>query len=453
MPPNAAGPLAQTARALSNYRARVGLFSRNVRLVMLYGIAGGLTFGVFLFTFNFYVLSLGPHYDEAFLGTLQSAASFATIAMAIPAAWIAQRYPPKWVMIAGGLTGAVAYLGIVLFPTQGALILFRMLAGVGMSLGTVAGAPFLMANTGAAERQWAFSFQAGLSTVAGFFGNLLAGILPGLLGAPLGAGPTDTLSYQLSLGLMATLSALSVAPLLLIRATAAPDGPRPDLPWVQLRRYWRLFAIVLLPSLIIGLGAGLMQPFMNVYFRNVYGKPDAAIGVVFALGGLAMAAGQFAGPPMADRLGKIRTVMITQALSIPFLMTLGLGAWLVTTGAARPEVFFWFAGVAYIFRLALMNLSNPVYQTFVLERVPEQAQALSVSLTNLVFQVGWFVMPQVSGRLQVTHGPAGFTYVFAGVTVLYVTAILVEKWFFGEESNREKPAEAVAGPPTGYTSG
>ncbi len=81
-----------------------------------------------------------------------------------------------------------------------------------------------------------------------------------------------------------------------------------------------------MPSLLIGLGAGLMQPFMNVYFRNVYLKPDAAIGIVFALGGLAMAAGQFIGPPMADRLGKIRTVMLTQALSIPFLMTLGLGA-------------------------------------------------------------------------------------------------------------------------------
>ena len=59
-------------------------------------LGSGLTFGVFLFTFNFYVLSLGPGYDEAFLGTLQSAASFATIAMAIPAAWIAQRSPTQW---------------------------------------------------------------------------------------------------------------------------------------------------------------------------------------------------------------------------------------------------------------------------------------------------------------------------------------------------------------------
>lgn len=425
-------PLDRFRRGLATYMANIRLFSRNVWMVLFYGIGMGLTFGVVMFTFNFYVLSLGPEFDEGFLGVLQSAASFATIAMAIPAAWIAQRYPPKWVMIAGGLIGAIAYMGIVLYPTREGLVVFRMLAGVSMSLGMVAGAPFLMANTGAAERQWAFSFQAGLSTVASFFGNLLAGILPGRLGALVGVGPTDTLAYQLALGLMIALSLLSIIPLLLIRSAAAPAKAN-ELPWVQLRRHRRLFAIVLLPSLLIGLGAGLMQPFMNVYFRNVYGKPDAAIGIVFALGGLAMAIGQFAGPPLADRYGKIRTVMLTQALSIPFLVTLGLGAWLVTAGLARAELFFFLAGIAYIFRLALMNLSNPVYQTFVLERVPEQAQALAASLTALVFQVGWFVMPQISGQIQVTHGPGGFAYIFAGVTMFYIVAIAVEKWFFGGE--------------------
>jgi MFS family permease len=424
-------------RGLGNYAAMMRLFSRNVWLVLIFGMGTGLIFGVFLFTFNFYVLSLGPEYDEAFLGTLQSVASLATILMALPAAYLAQRYPPKWVMIAAGLIGAIAYLGIVLFPAQLPLVAFRMLAGVSMSLGGVAGAPFLMANTHARERQWAFSFYAGLSTVASFFGNLLAGILPGFLGGLMGAGPTDTISYQLSLGSMAVLSLLSLIPLLLIPASTVA-GKRVELPWVQIRRYHRLFFKFLLPSLIIGLGAGLMQPFMNVYFRNVYQKPDLAIGVVFALGGLAMAAGQFIGPPMADRYGKIQTVMLTQALSIPFLMTLGLGAWLVPAGIVRPELFFLLAGIAYIFRLALMNLSNPVYQTFILERVPEDTQALIVSLTNLVFQVGWFVMPQISGRLQVQFGPSGFLFVFIGVTVLYMTAIAVEYRFFGAE--RAKPA-------------
>ena len=67
-------------------------------------------------------------------------------------------------MVAAGLLGAVAYLGLVLFPARLPLIMFRMVAGGVMSLSSVAVAPFLMANAGARERQWVFSFQAGLST-------------------------------------------------------------------------------------------------------------------------------------------------------------------------------------------------------------------------------------------------------------------------------------------------
>jgi len=441
-------PLDRIGRAGASYIAHLRLFSRNVWLVLLAGMGNGFAFGVFLFIFNFYVLSLGETYDEAFLGTLTSAASFATIAMALPSAWLAQRYPAKWVLFAGGLIGIIAYSGIVLFPVREWLIFYRMMAGVSMSLTMVAVAPFLMANTGKAERQWAFSFQAGLSTVASFFGNLMAGVLPGHMAGLFNVGPTDTLAYRAALGSMVAVSALAIVPILFITQHRTVDPATVELPWIQLRRHWRLFAIVLFPSLLIGLGAGLMQPFMNVYFRNVYQKPDAAIGIVFALGGLAMAVGQFVGPPMADRLGKINTVMLTQALSIPFLMTLGLGAWLVPAGLVSPGLFFFFAGVAYIFRLALMNLSNPVYSTFVLERVPETAQALSISLTNLVFQVGWFVMPQVSGQIQVQHGPGGFAYIFAGVTGFYISAILVEKRFFGSEARAERHLRAARNPAT-----
>ncbi|MEJ2302500.1 MAG: hypothetical protein P8Y14_13325 [Anaerolineales bacterium] len=100
------------------------------------------------------------------------------------------------------------------------------------------------------------------------------------------------------------------------------------------------------------------------------------------------------------------------------------------------------ASVAYIFRLALMNLSNPIYQTFVLEHVPESTQALAMSLNSLSFQFGWFVMPQLSGWLQVSLGALGFVPIFFTVAFFYVTAIAVEWAFF----RRRKPARARAYP-------
>ena len=67
-------PLDRFRRGLATYMANIRLFSRNVWMVLFYGIGMGLTFGVVMFTFNFYVLSLGPEFDEGFLGVLQSAA-------------------------------------------------------------------------------------------------------------------------------------------------------------------------------------------------------------------------------------------------------------------------------------------------------------------------------------------------------------------------------------------
>jgi len=418
---------------ISIYIEKTKQFTRNAKLVLLHSALAGFAFGVFRFLFNFYVLSLGNSYDEAFIGTLQTAASFATIIMALPAAYFAERYSQRRIMVITGLTSGISMLGMVVFPFTFSLITFRMIAAISMSMRQVAVAPFLMRNTTSDERQWVFSFNFGMITLASFLGNLLGGILPTWLGNLFGAGPTDTLSYQLSLGSMMLVTILSVGPLTMIRMPPRDKNRVIELPWVQLWQHGRKLAKYLLPQVIIGLGAGLMMPFMNIYFRTVYKKPDPVIAIVFAIGGLAMGVAQFLGPPLAEKYGKINAVILTQALSVPFLLTLGIGAYLVTGEIANTTVWFLIAGVAYIFRLALMNLSNPIYQTFVLEHVPEKTQALTMSLSSLSFQFGWFIMPQLSGWLQVTFGGFGFVPVFFMVAFFYVLAIGLEWVFFSRK--------------------
>jgi MFS family permease len=419
---------------ISLYFEKTNQFSSNAKLVLLHSAFAGLAFGVFRFLFNFYVLSLGPDYDEAFIGTLQTATSFASIAMALPAAYIAERYSQKSVMIVTGVLSTVSLLGLVFFPFHLSLILFQMIAGVAMSVRQVAVAPFLMRNSSESERQWVFSFNFGLMTISSFFGNLLGGILPTWLGNLFGAAPTDSLAYQLAIGSMMLVTILSIGPLTIIRSKPVDPDRRIEMPWTLLWQYGRLLSRFLIPQLIIGLGAGLMQPFMNIYFRNVYQKPDIPISMVFAIGGFAMAIAQFLGPLLADKYGKIDTVIFTQMLSVPFLITLGLGAWIVPSGSGNITVWFLIAGAAFIFRLALMNLSNPVYQTFVLEHVPADLQSLAMSLNSLSFQFGWFVMPQVSGWLQVRFGETGFVPIFGMVAIFYITATVIEIVLFRKNS-------------------
>jgi MFS family permease len=173
---------------------------------------------------------------------------------------------------------------------------------------------------------------------------------------------------------------------------------------------------LILPMLLTSIGAGLIMPFMNVFYRQVHLQPDPVIGAMFAWGSLAMGIGLLIAPPLADRYGKIQVVVITQALSIPFLVMMGFAP------------VFWLSAAAYYIRVALMNMSGPVYQTFVMERVDQTARATVASLVSMAWNFGWAFSPTISGWLQVNYG---FGPVFLGTIILYSFSIYLY-WAFLE---------------------
>ncbi|MCZ7670350.1 MAG: MFS transporter [Chloroflexi bacterium] len=166
------------------------------------------------------------------------------------------------------------------------------------------------------------------------------------------------------------------------------------------------------------------MPFMNIYYRHDYGASDSLIGGLFAVGSLAMAFGLLLAPPLAERYGKMRMVVISQALSIPFLAIMGFSPW------------FWLSALAYLVRLMLMNMSNPVYQAFVMEQVDEEARATVASLVSMSWNFGWAFSPSISGWLQVN---VGFGPIFLGTMTSYVIAIFLYWRFFGRAESKPMP--------------
>jgi MFS family permease len=191
---------------------------------------------------------------------------------------------------------------------------------------------------------------------------------------------------------------------------------------------WKTFGKMVLPMLITSIGAGLFMPFMNVFFRVVHHQPDHTIGNVLGWGALAMGIGLIIAPPIADRIGKIPLVVITQGLSIPFLVMLGFA----------PA--FWMAALAYYVRLALMNMSGPVYNTYVMENVKPEARAMAASLVSMTGSFGWAFSPSISGWLQVDYG---FGPVYGAVIVIYTLSVFLYWKFFW----RSKPAEVTEAVP------
>ena len=88
---------------------------------------------------------------------------------------------------------------------------------------------------------------------------------------------------------------------------------------------------------------------------------------------------------------------------------------------------FWMSAVAYFVRLTLMNMSTPVYQTFVMEQVDADSRAMVASLNSMVNSFGRAFSPVLSGWAQVNYG---FGPPFLGTIFTYIIAIWMYYAFF-----------------------
>lgn len=404
---------ARLRSVLVTYADRVGAFHPNARLYLLNAIIAGAAFGVYRLLFNFFVLSM--NYDETLLGSLITTSSLTALLVALPMGYLADRLGRKLSLLIGNAAVVLAIFVMVLLPSAPMFIVMSMLMGAGQSLSGVTMGPFLMENSTEKERTYLFSFSSGLQMASGFVGNWLGGYLPTWMGSALKVTATATPAYAAALLVVAGVAILAIIPLAMLK-TPKLDASQRSLfaPLWYMKENIGTFGKLVLPMLLTSIGAGLIMPFMNVFFRNVYHQPDPVIGSMFAWGSLAMGIGLLIAPPLADRMGKIQLVVITQALSIPFLFMLGFSP------------VFALSATAYYIRLALMNMSGPVYQTFVMERVEPSARATVASLVSMSSNFGWAFSPIISGWIQVRYG---FGPAFVLTIILYILSIYFY-WFF-----------------------
>lgn len=419
-------PLAGT---LTTYGARIHAFRPNARRYLVYMIFFGVGMGVFQLLYNFYVLSLG--YDESLLGNLITVNNSTALLAAIPMGYLADRLGRKRAIMSSTVAYAVGVVSMVLFPGMIVFFAMNVVLGLAQSLSTVVQSPFLMENSGEEERTYLFSLSFGLRMTAMFVGNWIGGYLPSWLGLWRHVPSTSSAAYGLALGAIVMIILLGLLPLSRLQGDrSGPDEERAlFMPLSYFRVHFATFSKLVLPILVTSFGAGLFMPFMNVFFRQVHGQSDQAIGTLFAWGSLAMAIGFLFAPVIAEKFGKIQLVVFTQLLSIPFLILLGFSPW------------FGLAALAYYARLALMNMSNPVYQTFVMEHVKPEARATAASLVSMAWSSGRAFSPTVSGYLQVGYG---FDPVFSLVIVLYSMSVYLYWKFFWVSTPEVEGVRAAA---------
>ncbi len=395
---------------LDGYRVAFRSFSPNARRFLAGMFLLGIGANQISLLFSLYLQRLD--YTEAGIGAILATRALGSTLVALPASILAARFDPRRVLPVSALLTAAAYVAQSLSASGSAIAAAVFLAGAISTVFQVSSGPFFMRNSGEVERMHLFSLNGALSMGTGLIGSLLGGALKDGLAA---LGLAELAAYRGALVVGAAF----------VLAAALPFSRIETAPIVQSTRIQRLRRLegidlglwfkLVFPGFLVGLGAGLTIPYLNLYFKNVFGLSDTAIGAAVAAGQIATFAGMAAGPAIAARLGKPRAVFWTQMLSVPLILVL---AWV----HALP-----LAILAYLARQVLMNMSTPIQDNFSLELVPPERQSLMNAIKMLSWTGSWTIAARISGDLIYRNG---FATSFALTASLYALSTLCYRLFF-----------------------
>ncbi|MFH1687284.1 MAG: MFS transporter [bacterium] len=400
-----------------DYLDHLRLFSRNARLYLVGSFLMGVNFQVGLVLLNLYFKEIG--FMEGDIGYIASSRAIGMTLIAIPAGFLLSRVRLKPLLLISCVLFAVFSYFIVSLRTFQLLIGFAVLSGVAFSFYRVAAGPFYMRHSSPTERTHLFSFSFGTNMLAGIIGAAGAGRLATAIGEHTGG---LIVGYQYTLYIGIVVSLLALIPFAMIKAAA----PNKDEVGIKLSReslrlrggfYFKVFFC----NFLIGMGAGLIIPFLNLYFRDRFDLPPDTIGLYYALVHLSMLIGSLSGPVLAKRFGLARTVVMTQLASLPFMAVLSYTYLLPL------------AVVAFVARGGLMNLGIPIVTNLSMELADENERGLVNALLMVGWTSSWMVSTAVGGRLIEAHG---YTVTMNITIALYVISTLTFFLFFRKTESR-----------------
>ncbi|SYZ73250.1 putative permease (Major facilitator superfamily) [Candidatus Zixiibacteriota bacterium] len=405
------------SRTFLDYWWHIRLFSKNVRLFLLGTFLVAMTTACGQLLFNLYLKERGA--DESFIGTFLSAGALGTAIVAIPAAFVMRRIRLKMILIFSTVIYAMTVFLISRFTIGNFIILISLISGMALTFNRIAAAPFFMRNSSPRERTYIFSFNFGVTLIAGMIGSLASGWMVEQLSKRL---PEIIKAYQWTFIAAVSLGLLALIPFsLLSPASPGREDKEADFSWTHMKKKARLYAKILTPQFMVGMGAGLIIPFLNLYFRDRFGQPPDKIGLFFFAVNATMLIGILAGPLMARKLGMVRTIVLTELLSIPFMMILAFTY-------SLPLAF-----MAFLMRGALMNMAQPLGSNLSMELVSKAEHALVNALLTLAWTGSWMISTAIGGHLIDRYGYTLPLLIAVGLYI--ISAILYYLFFRGTERN------------------
>jgi MFS family permease len=370
---------------ISGYVEAIARFTRNARLFLVALGIQSLGIGILVTIFAIYVKGVGL--SEAVVGDVEGSLALAAAAVCLLAPPLIAVFGYRRLLVIAAVLYGVARLGQAGLPEAGVLLAFGAMYGSGEGIMQAAPVSFLAQNSTPFERTHLYTADLFVRVMGGMVGGLIGGVVPAMLAGALG----EVGSYRATVAIAGALFLVSAVPLLMMReALGHPRHAfRHYLETLRGFRSWGHIGRLLVPQVLISVGAGLIIPFLSLYLRRQLGASIGEVGVIQGVSQLAMGFAALGAPLLARRFGTVRATALAEAASIPFLAAIPF-----VTSLPVAALVFWFRG-------AFMNMSWPSWNQYTMEHVPGRERAIVAGMVSFGYSISWLAGCALGGRLMV----------------------------------------------------
>ncbi len=379
------------------------IIKKFILVVFLYG----LTSASFNGFFGIYIIELG--YDESVVGEILSLRRLSVGILAFLIAIISNRIGHKRSLFLGLTIVGISSILIVVTQDLFVMSCLAVLFGFGQAAMMTIESPFIYSQTDSEERVHAFSLTFATRNAAFMTGSLLTGFLADYFSTFVS---TSVESIRYALIITSLISLLAVIPLTRLKPKETPQVKKLNL--VEFKGFFtRTNVMFLIYTSFIGLGAGLVVPFFGVYLKYVLETTESIVGLILSIAQLGTVIGGLSVPFLSKRIGKHKTIIATQILSIPLLIMIGLPQGMIIMA------------IAFFLRSSLMNMSQPLIRNISMQIVNGNQRELMSAMRAMVNNIARAVGILMGGHLMETYSyntPYIFTILFYIIgTVIFYT--------------------------------
>ena len=259
-------------------------FTRQLWLYLTSAFVFGLSQAFMMLFLNFYLKALGL--GSQWQGIMNALPAVTLAVLSLPAVALARRISNAHTLKIGAALSVLGTILLVLAGGPALIVVGALLQGAGAALTVVASGPFMANNSDEKNRVTLFSLQSALMTGAGFVGNIVGGRIPEWYAAANSVPVHGLDALRVALMVAAGLQVVGLLPVLLLRPSGKPRAEGRSFAVKDKRTMARL----VLPNILVGLGAGATIPFLNVFIEGKFGVNYSSLGNLFAWTSLATAA-------------------------------------------------------------------------------------------------------------------------------------------------------------------